>query len=282
MKKYLTQTTPLRKAMIEEMDARNLSERTKSCYVYWVAELANHYNQCPSKVSDEQVNAFLRGLFTERTLAWSTGKQALCGIRFLLAAVLKRDVSALAIPPRKREQRLPEVLTRQEAIRLVCAHPELEYRAVLHTLYGCGLRLSEAARLSLGDIDSEQMRVRVRQGKGAKDRYTILPKRTLDILREYWFTHRHRRYLFPGRDPGRPISTGSIQRAFHQAKKLAGVVKDGGVHALRHSFATHHLQTGTDLVTLQRMLGHTSLKTTARYLHVVIDPDQRLRSPLDE
>ena len=284
MKQHATSTSPLRQAMITAMEDRSLSGRTIDSYVYWVEQLTRHYRRCPSTISIEEANAFLLHLIRNRKLAWSTVNQALCGLRFFMREVLGLECLGLQIPPRKREQRLPEVLTRAEALRLVNAHPKLKYRAILHVLYGSGLRLSETATLKVTDIDSEQMRVRVHQGKGKKDRYTVLPRTTLEVLRAYYCGYRPHRtgWLFPGKKPQNYVSPYSIQRAYHWARKAADIHKAGGVHTLRHCFATHHLQLGTDLATLQRMLGHSSLKTTARYLHVVIDPQQRLRNPLDE
>jgi integrase/recombinase XerD len=143
------------------------------------------------------------------------------------------------------------------------------------------LRLGEATQLKPKAIDSQQMRVRVVQGKGKKDRYTILPEATLAVLRDWWKTHRSREYLFPGKQPGHYTSPANIQKAYHVARELAGIEKTGSVHTLRHCFATHHLQLGTDLVTLQRMLGHSNLRTTTRYLHVVVGTDD-IRNPLDD
>jgi site-specific recombinase XerD len=276
--------TPLRHALIQEMSDRHLAQRTIKTYVYWVSELANHYHRCPSKISDAEINRYLlEELIRKKRAAWSSVNQALCAIRFLRGQVLKLDVSALNIPPRKREQRLPEILTLDEARRLVDMHPKLKYRAALTTIYGCGLRVSECAALRVTDIDSEQMRLRVEQAKGKKDRYTILPKAVLWMLRSYYTACHPGQpgWLFPGQKPGTHLQPEGIQRAYRQAKKLAGVHKRGGVHTLRHCFATHHLQMGTDLATLQRMLGHTSLKTTARYLHVVIGSGADGRNPLD-
>ena len=284
MKQKSIRTSSLRQAMIVAMQDRHLASHTIEAYVHWVEQLARHYRRCPSKISIDETNRFLLHLIRERKLAWSTVNQALCGIRFFLLHVLGVEQPGLWIPPRKREQRLPEVLTRSEALRLINAHPRLKHRAMLHTLYGCGLRVSECTRLKIMDIDSEQMQVRVQQGKGRKDRYTILPRLTLDLLREYYLTYQPERtgWLFPGKKPQNPVSIAVLQRGYHQARKAAGIHKSGGVHTLRHCFATHHLQLGTDLVLLQRMLGHRHLKTTARYLHVIVDPQQRLRNPLDD
>lgn len=279
-----TRMTPLRHAMIQEMSDRHFAPRTIDTYVHWVANLAKHYNACPSSLTDEQINGYLlEELTRKRRAAWSTVNQALCSIRFLRGKVLHLDVSALRIPPRKREQRLPEVLSLEEVRRLLDAHPKLRYRAMLTTIYGCGLRVSECAALRVSNIDGEQMRVRIEQSKGKKDRYTILPLATRDLLRTYYRKHRPdpRGWLFPGQQPGRHITTECIMRAYKEAKEIAGIHKHGGVHTLRHCFATHHLQLGTDLVTLQRMLGHTSLKTTSRYLHVAIGAGSGGRNPLD-
>ena len=284
MSTYTARMTPMRHALIQEMSDRHLAERTIRTYVYWVAELAKHYNRCPSKLSDQEINRYLREeLIRKKQAAWSSVNQALCAIRFFRAEVLHQDVSGLNIPPRKREQRLPEILTMDEARRLVDMHPKLKYRAMLRTIYGCGLRVGECAALLITDIDSEQMRLRVNQGKGKKDRYTILPKAVLGILRSYYDEYQPGRsgWLFPGQKPGTHLQPEGIQRAYRQAKTLSGVHKRGGVHTLRHCFATHHLQMGTDLATLQRMLGHTSLKTTARYLHVTIGTGSGRRNPLD-
>lgn len=280
-----TRMTPLRHAMIQQMSDRHFAPRTLKTYVYWVSTIAVHYHCCPSKLSDEQINDFLLvELIRKRQAAWSSVNQALCSIRFLRRDVLGMDASALAIPPRKREQRLPEILTMDEARRLVDMHPKLKYRTMLTTIYGCGLRVGECAALRVRDIDSEQMRLRVEQAKGKKDRYTILPKAVLQLLRIYYVQEKPGRngWLFPGREPGTHLNETGIQIAYQKAKKLARIHKRGGVHTLRHCFATHQLQMGTDLVTLQHLLGHGNLQTTARYLHVVIDPGQRNRNPLDD
>jgi len=285
MKSHDKPMTPLRHAMIQEMSDRHFAPRTSATYVFWVSDLAKHYNRCPSKLSDDQINAYLREeLIRKRNAAWSTVNQALCAIRFLRREVLGMEVIRLYIPPRKKEQRLPEILTLAEVKRLLDAHPTLRYRAMLTTIYGCGLRVSECAELKVRDIDGEQMRVRVDQGKGKKDRYTILPKATVEMLRSYY---RHYKpgpdgWLFPGREAGTHLNAAGIQRAYQEAKRLAGIHKVGGVHTLRHCFATHLLQLGTDLVTLQKLLGHSNLKTTARYLHVVVDPNRRNLNPLDD
>jgi site-specific recombinase XerD len=254
-------------------------------YLHWVSDLALHYQRCPSKLSDDEINAYLlEELIRKREIAGSSVNQALYSIIFLRREVLGMDVTALSVPRRKRQQRLPEILTMAEARRLVDMHPAKKYRTMLTTIYGCGLRVSECAALRVRDIDSEQMRMRVEQAKGKKDRYTLLPKTVLRMLQSYYIAYQPGRggWLFPGRDPGTHVDPATIQVAYRKAKKLSGIHKYGGVHTLRHCFATHQLQMGTDLVTLQHMLGHSNLRTTTRYLHVVIDPAQRNRNPLDD
>lgn len=278
--RHHTPNSPLRQAMIQHMEDRDLAPRTIKVYVYWVEKLSKHYQRSPARISVEEANAFLLHLIRERR-AWSSVNQALNGVRMFYRVVMNIERPALKIPPRKRPQRLPEILTREEARRLIDAHPKLKYRAALNLLYGCGLRLNEAGTIKISAIDSQYMRVRVVQGKGKKDRYTVLPETTLHVLRSYWKTHRSTVFLFPGRKPGHYASPENIQKAYHVARELAGITKRGGVHTLRHCFATHHLEVGTDLVTLQRMLGHSNLRTTARYLHVVVSAKE-IRNPLDD
>jgi site-specific recombinase XerD len=266
--------------MIQHMQDRDLAPKTIKVYVYWVEQLSKHFGKSPARISVEEANAFLLHLIREDR-AWSSVNQALNGLRMFYRAVMQIEQPDLRIPRRKRPQKLPEVLTQDEVQRLIDAHPHLKYRAALYLLYGCGLRLNEAATLPVNAIDSVNMRVRVVQGKGKKDRYTILPEVTLEILRAWWRTNHSKNYLFPGVQPGHYASSANIQKAYHLARKTAGIEKSGGVHTLRHCFATHHLQMGTDLVTLQRMLGHSNLSTTARYLHVVVGTDD-IRNPLDD
>ncbi len=285
MSSHPTHMTPLRHALIQEMSDRGFSPCTHKNYIHCIAQLASYYNRCPSKLSDEEINRYLlEVLLRKRQRSWSTVNQSLCAIRFLRGQVLKLDTSRLAIPPRKREQRLPEVLSLREARCVIEAHPQLRYRAMLTTIYGCGLRVSECAALRIRDIDPEQMQVRIEQSKGKKDRYTILPQEVLRVLQQYWHEAKpgHDGWLFPGREPGTHITPDSIGTAYRKAKKVAGIKKYGGVHTLRHCFATHMLYMGgTDLISLQRMLGHNSLKTTARYLHMSAGGTVSRKNPLD-
>lgn len=275
--------SPLRRAMVSELTLRRYAPSTIKSYVGAVSLLARHYNRCPSRITDEEVILWLRHRLAQG-LAGHTVNVALHGVRFMWREILHRPVDALKLPKIRRTQKLPEALSQQEVRALLDAHPKRTYRAALHLLYGCGLRISELARLEVRHIDRATMRVRVEQAKGNKDRYTVLPRRALLELETYWRAERWDSasipWLFPGRG-GNHLGTDAIYRAYNEAKRLAGISKRGGVHALRHSFATHHLMAGTDLVTLQRMLGHKHLRTTARYLQIVLESGHDITSPLD-
>ena len=272
--------TPLRQKMIRELELARKSPRTIEAYVTAVAQLAAHYGRSPEAISLEEVRGFLHHLITERKLAFSSVNQKLAGIRFCYQHVLGRDDFALKVPA-KRSGRLPEPLGRREVARLIAAARHPKHRALLMTCYAAGLRVGELVRLRPADIHSERMLIRVREGKGRKDRDTLLSPRLLEELRGYWRTHRPGEWLFPdGRKTG-PMPTGTAQRIYYTAKLRAGVTHGHGIHSLRHSFATHLLEAGVDLPTIQRLLGHTSLATTARYLHVTSKHLQEVRSPLE-
>lgn len=273
--------TALRQTMINAMMLRNLSARTIESYVGAVARLAKYYGRCPSLLTLEEVQAYLVHLIGDLGRAWSTVNVAAMAFRFLYIQVLGRSEVSFRLPPRKREKRLPIVLGLEETQRLINAPELLKHRAILHTIYGGGLRLGESTRLKLTDIDPANMRMRIEQGKGRKDRYTILPQSTLEILRAYYREERPILYLFNGRRRGEPIHARSIQLIYHQASEAAGITRGRGVHTLRHCFASHHLLGGTDLLVLQHLLGHTRLETTTRYLHLVPGSWGQIKSPSD-
>lgn len=259
--------TPLRQKMIRELELARKSPRTIEAYVTAVAQLAVHYGRSPEAISLEEVRGFLHHLITRRKLAFSSVNQKLCGIRYFYQRVLGRDDFPLKVPA-KRSGRLPEPLGRREVARLIAAARHPKHRALLVTCYAAGLRVGELVRLRPADIHSERMLIHVREGKGRKDRYTLLSPRLLEELRGYWRTQRPGEWLFPdGRKRG-PMPTGTAQRIYYTVKLRSGVTHGHGIHSLRHSFATHLLEAGADLPTIQRLLGHTSLTTTARYLHV--------------
>lgn len=204
----------------------------------------------------------------ERHLAPATCNQALHALRFLWCEVLKRPEIVVDLPSAKVPQRLPEILSREEVARLLDATPNLRNRTALTLAYAAGLRVSELAHLRVSDIDSQRMALRVEQGKGGKDRYTVLPTPLLETLRRYWKTYHPRTWLFPQLHEDKPIDGRQAERWFYAAKEKAGITKQIGIHGLRHAFATHLLEAGVDIHTIQELMGHASLTSTQRYLHL--------------
>lgn len=272
--------TPLRQKMIRELELHRKSPRTVEAYVTAVAQLAQHYRRSPDAIAIEEVRDFLHYLITQRKVAFSTCNQKLAGIRFFYRQVLGQEGFSLRVPA-KRSGRLPEPLSRSEIARLLDATQSLKHRVLLMTAYGGGLRVSELVHLKPHDIHSQRMLIRVNQGKGHKDRYTLLSPRLLDELRAYWCEHRSRPWLFPGRDGNRPLPIGTAQKVFSTAKQRAGILHGHGIHSLRHSFGTHLMEAGVPLPVIQRLMGHASLSTTAKYLHVTSQHLDSIRSPLD-
>ena len=261
--------TPLRLQMIESMRRRGFSVRTQESYVRAVSDLARYHNRSPDALKPHDLDAYFRHLALERNLAPASCRVHLNGVRYLYLKVLGRasfDVE-LVIP--KRKQRIPELLTRAEVGRILAACRKEKHRMVLTTVYGCGLRVSEVVALRVSDIDGERGLVHVVQGKGARDRMVMLSPELLVQLRGYWRSHRPTRWLFPGREPGRALAIPSVQKMYTRTKALAGVEKVGGVHALRHAYATHQLEAGLPVHELQRLLGHGSVNSTMRYVHWV-------------
>jgi len=272
--------TPLRQKMIRELELHRKSSRTIEAYVTAVAQLAQHYRRSPEAISIEEVRDFLHYLITQRKVAFSTCNQKLAGIRFFYRLVLGQDAFSLRVPA-KRSGRLPEPLSRSEIARLLDATQNTKHRVLLMTAYGGGLRVSELVHLLPRDIHSERMLIRVNQGKGRKDRYTLLSQRLLEELRAYWREHRPQHWLFSGKDTSNPLPVATAQKIFSTAKQRAGVAHGHGIHCLRHSFATHLMEAGVPLPTIQRLMGHASLSTTAKYLHVTSKHLGSIRSPLD-
>ncbi len=273
--------TPLRQRMIEDMQLRNLSPRTIEAYVYHVASFAKHFGRSPERLGADEVRRYQLYLVQEKKASWSSFNQAVCALRFLYKVTCPQPFAVEHIAYGKRPKRLPTVLSRAEVTRLLECIPTLKHRVLVMTAYATGLRLSELTHLEVGDIDSSRMLVRVRQGKGQKDRVVPLSRRLLDELRVYWRAARPRRLLFPGRQPERPVHDTLVQKTIKAAARRAGIAKNVSPHVLRHSFATHLLEAGTDLRTLQRILGHSSLSTTAIYTHVTLARLQATVSPLD-
>jgi site-specific recombinase XerD len=227
------------------------------------------------------VQQYLYHLIEKRRLAAATCRQTVCALRFFYEVTLGRKRNEFCIPLAKEAQKLPAILSQEEVSRLLSAAPNLKHRVLLMTIYAAGLRVGEAVRLRVTDIDSQRMLIRVEQGKGKKDRYTLLSPRLLEELRQYYRIYRPSEYLFPQRGKDTPMATATALRIYYGCKGRAGIRKGGGIHSLRHAFATHLMDSGTDVVTIQRLLGHGHLKTTARYLHVTRQRIAALASPLD-
>jgi len=259
--------TELRRRMDEDMIVRGMADRTRETYLAVVTGLAKHYHRSPDQISDEEVQAYLLHLIRDRHRSWSTCNITVHGLRFLYHTTLKRDHTTFHIPSARQPGRLPALLSRQEVQQLIAHATNAKHRTMLLTTYAAGLRLNEVLHLRVPDIDSARMTIRVEQGKGGQDRYTILSATLLEALRSYWRARRPTTWLFPGRGD-RPMDPSALQRAYGLAKRGAGLTKPGGIHALRHAFATHLLEAGVDLHTIQRLLGHKSIATTTRYWHL--------------
>ena len=270
----------LRERMQHDLIVRGMSPRTHEAYLAAVKGLAQHYRQRPDTLSVQQVEGYIRHLIEQRHLAPNSVRVAVFGLRFFYTVTLHRQPFTLPLP--KGVKKLPEVLSREEVARLLASTATVRERALLMTTYGGGLRVSEVVRLRVGDIDAERGMLRIEQGKGRKDRYTLLGPRLLAELRHYWQVYRPAPpWLFPQRGKAAPMDPTSAQKIYYGAKRRAGITKAGGIHALRHSFATHLLEAGTDLPTLQRLLGHDSITTTMRYVHVTQQRAAAQGSPLE-
>jgi len=261
--------TALRQRYIEDLQLRGLSPRTQDAYVRVVRQLAEHYGKSPDILTEEELRQYLLYLKNERHAARNTCTLALCGLKFFYQQTLKRDWPVLDFVRPAREKKLPVVLSVEEVQQILGCVRKGRYRVCLSTIYACGLRLMEGVQLPVADVDGARMVVHVRQGKGGQDRYVPLPRRTLELLREYWSSHRDPVWLFPGMTPaGGPMCATGVQRAFKAALAESGVHKQASVHTLRHSWATHLLEAGVNLRLIQIYLGHRSPTTTALYTHL--------------
>ena len=273
--------TPLRATMIKEMKLQRFSPKTQRAYIEAVAGFARFYNQSPADMNEERIRRYLLYLLDERKLAWSSCNVVISGLRFFYTYVLKHDSTHLVMPPRKRQKKLPEILTTEELVRLFNHAGAPKKRVLLMTTYAAGLRVSEVVRLKTTDIDSGRMTIRVEQGKGNKDRYTLLSSHLLKELRLYWRMYHPKQWLFPSWDYNRPLSVSTAQKIYTAAKKKAGITKGNGIHTLRHCFATHLLEAGVDPRTIQILMGHRSITTTMTYMRVTNKRLTSIKSPLD-
>ncbi|MBC8549345.1 MAG: site-specific integrase [Candidatus Brocadiales bacterium] len=273
--------TSLRQKMIKEMTIREFSPRTQEAYLSAVSGLARYYKQSPEKITKGMIRDYLLYLLQERKLAWSSRNVAVSGLRFFYSHTIGKKSLSLSIPPRKKASQLPEILSAEELKSLFTALSNQKHRTLLMTTYSAGLRVSEVVHLRVTDIDSKRMMIRVRQGKGRKDRYTVLSKRLLIELRAYWKMYRSSEWLFYGTKKSRPLTARSAQIIYYNAKEKAGITKGKGIHMLRHCFATHLLEAGVNLRTIQVLMGHTSIMTTMTYLQVTRKQISSTQNPLD-
>lgn len=271
----------MRQKMIKEMTVRRLSANTQRTYLNAVSGLARYYKQSPEKITKQMIQDYLFHVLQERKLQGSTCNIIVHGLRFFYTKTLGRDAGSLSMPPYKKVNKLPEVLSTEEVECLLGAARNLKHRTLLMTTYAAGLRVHEVVNLKLTDIDSKRMMIRVRQGKGNRDRYTILSKRLLEELRIYWKGYRPSEWLFSGRKPEQPMPISTAAAIYYNLKDKAGITKGKGIHTLRHCFATHMLEAGVDIRTIQVLMGHTSIMTTAVYLKVTRKQISSTQSPLD-
>ena len=273
--------TPLRQRMLEDMGIRNLAENTQSAYLRQIIAYAKHFHRRPEDLGPEEVRAYQVYLTKKLGLSPSSVSVATGAQRFLYKVTLKRAWAVEEIPMPKRPFRLPVILSSEEVMHFLDSIVNLKQRAILMTAYAAGLRLSEATHLKVTDIDSQRMMLRVDQGKGRKDRYVMLSPRILEELRAYWKAERPTLWLFPGDSPGKPITRSAVQQACQRGRRASGIKKLLTPHSLRHAFATHLLESGTDVRTIQLLLGHRSLATTSRYLKVAATTVCATISPFD-
>jgi integrase/recombinase XerD len=262
--------TPLRQRYIEDLRLKNFSPKTIKVYVHAVSKFAKHFGRSPDQLSQEDIRAYLVHLM-ERGLARSTGVLVRNALRHLYTDTLGRPDCLEKLPRPKREQRLPVVLSREEVQRLFAMVTNLKQKALFMVAYDAGLRLSEIINLRIEDLDSERMVMRIRQGKGKKDRYARLTAGLLDLLRKYWKAYRPKTLLFPGATPDKPYDLATPGQLLKKACRKAGITKRVSMHTLRHTFATHLLEAGTNLRVIQQMLGHERIQTTCVYTHISLE-----------
>ena len=276
----MAEISPLRRRMTEDMTVRNLSPATQRSYVHAVAKFSRYFDRSPDQLGLEEIRTYQLHLVA-KGISWPALNQTVCALRFFYGVTLGRAELPERIPHAREPRKLPVVLSADEVVRFLEAVPGLKSRTALTTAYAAGLRASEAVHLKLSDIDSGRMVIRVEQGKGGKDRYAMLSAQLLTILRGYWRLAQPCHWLFPGRADSKPIDPQVLHAACRSACKAVGLAKRVTVHTLRHSFATHLLEAGTDIRIIQVLLGHNNLSTTARYTRVADTTIRSTVSPLD-
>lgn len=283
--------TTLREKMKQEMALRGLSTGTQKQYLRAVIKLHDHYNRSPAKLSEAQIKSFLLSVISNQPCSASSYNVMIHGLKFFYEVVLNQKMVAIHLPRKKEPQKLPDILSQSEVERIIKATDNLKHRTILILIYGAGLRAQELASLRVTDIDSDRRVIHIRQGKGNKDRYVMLSPLMLASLRTYWKKCRRQKpsdcyqkendFLFLGHY-GKALSPTSIGKIYQRSKHKACIKKQGGVHALRHAFATHALESGADLYMIKQMLGHASVTSTVRYLHMTEKTRQMIQSPVEQ
>ena len=273
--------SPLRQRMIEDMTVRNFAPNTQVSYLHQVNLFARHFDTSPEQLGPEEIRTYQIYLADERKVAVSTRILAVSALRFLYAVTLKRDWTVQLIPTPKKDHRLPVILSPQEVLQLLQAAPSFPHHVIFSTMYGTGMRVSEAVHLRAANIDSQRMMIRIELSKGHKDRDVQLSPRLLELLRCYWRKVRPGEWMFPGQNPHQPLSRDAVGNAVTDARERAGLKKHTSPHSFRHAYAVHLLEAGTDVRRIQLLLGHRSLSTTARYLRLATTTVCATTSPLD-
>jgi integrase/recombinase XerD len=277
--------TRIRKMMLDELQRRNYAQSTVRSYIKAIEDFARYFGKSPERLGPEHIRQYQVHLFRDRKLAAGTVEGRAAALRFLFVKTLHRPYLPDQIPFPKRARRLPTVLSPDEVALLIDSAKNLMHRAILMTLYATGLRRAELCRLKVADIDSGRMLIHVREGKGGRDRDVLLSDKLLETLREYWRWMKPKVWLFPGMvnnwRANVPIDTKVVWEAVRAAKERAGIIKRVSPHTLRHSFATHMLEAGADLRTIQVLLGHAKLADTTVYLHLSRRHLQAVASPLE-
>ena len=275
-------TTILRQRMTEDMQVRNLSRQTQASYVLQVSQFARYFNKSPAVLGPEEIRSYQVYLTNQKKLEASSIKVAVAALRFLYRVTLKRpwDFGEI-VPSPKAPRTLPIILSPDEVVQFLGCISNIKHRTILTACYAAGLRITEAVHLKPAAIDRQRMVIRIEQGKGRKDRYVMLSPKLLEVLSDYWWAVRPKVWLFPGDIPGQPITRHSVEKVCQAAHQRSGLSKPVTPHSLRHAFAVHLLESGADLRTIQLLLGHSSLNTTARYLRIATSKVCATTSPLD-
>ena len=267
--------------MAMDIDLRGLSPNTRRAYLMHVKQFADHFGLPAEQLGETEIREYLHHVIAERKLSSSFAVVCYCALRFFFETTLGRGWNPKAIPRIKRSSRQPNILSKEEILQLFNATGNLKHRAILMTAYSAGLRVGEISTLKIADIDSKNMQILIKQGKGKVDRYSILSEATLSVLREYYKQYRPKVWLFPGQYTEKPINPRTLGSIFKNAKRKVGIKKQVTIHSLRHSFATHLLEDNVHICHIQKLLGHTNIRTTCIYLHLTRLSVMNVKSPID-